>query len=185
MNALIYCESSNLFIRKPNGLEYQFENVDRPALGFDFDVLVYDDVYEVKILNWNNDRCFEDQELIQLNDDEMEMVEMYISNSEPPEGVTLSNQFISRLRDYVKEQIGITTDNYGFDDLVEVTYAGRDSSNHPKRSNARRVLEFADAVNCVFYDLADEISRTREDHLKHIDEYLAVIPQGPILPDHD
>jgi len=185
MNALIYCESSNLFIRKPNGLEYQFENVDKPALGFDFDVLVYDDVYEVKILNWKDGKCFEDQELIQLNDNEMEMVEMYISNSEPPEGVTLANQFISSLREYVKEQIHNVTYSYGFDDLVEVVYAGRDSSNHPKRSNARRVLEFADAVNSVFYDLADEISRTREDHLKHIEDYLAVIPEGPTLPDHD
>lgn len=185
MNALIYCESSNLFIRKPNGLEYQFENVDKPALGFDFDVLVYDDVYEVKILNWKDGKCFEDQELIQLNDNEMEMVEMYISNSEPPEGVTLANQFISRLREYVKEEIHNVTYSYGFDDLVEVVYAGRDSSNHPKRSNARRVLEFADAVNSVFYDLADEISRTREDHLKHIEDYLAVIPEGPTLPDHD
>jgi len=185
MNALIYCESSNLFIRKPNGLEYQFENVDKPALGFDFDVLVYDDVYEVKILNWKDGKCFEDQELIQLNDNEMEMVEMYISNSEPPEGVTLANQFISSLREYVKEQIHNVTYSYGFDDLVEVVYAGRDSSNHPKRSNARRILEFADAVNSVFYDLADEISRTREDHLKHIEDYLAVIPEGPTLPDHD
>ena len=32
MNCLVYCENSNLFIRKPNGLEYQFDNVDAPAL---------------------------------------------------------------------------------------------------------------------------------------------------------
>ena len=51
-NALVYCENRNLFIRKPNGLEYDFENVDKPALGFEFDVVVYDDM-EVKILEYN------------------------------------------------------------------------------------------------------------------------------------
>ena len=49
MNALVYCEFGNLLVRKPNGLEYRFENVDKPDLGFDFDVLVYDQI-EVKIL---------------------------------------------------------------------------------------------------------------------------------------
>ena len=34
MNALIYCENGNLTIRKPNGLEWQHEQVDKPELGF-------------------------------------------------------------------------------------------------------------------------------------------------------
>ena len=44
MNALIYCENGNLTIRKPNGLEWQHEQVDKPELGFEYDVLVYDDI---------------------------------------------------------------------------------------------------------------------------------------------
>ena len=44
MNALIYCENGNLTIRKPNGLEWQHEQVDRPELGFEYDVLIYDDI---------------------------------------------------------------------------------------------------------------------------------------------
>ena len=63
MNMLIYCENGNLTIRKPNGLEYTFENTDKPELGFDYDVLVYDDI-EVKILKWKDDTNFEDQEKI-------------------------------------------------------------------------------------------------------------------------
>ncbi len=50
-NCFIYTEESKLIIRKPNGLEYEFDNVDKPELGFDYDVIVYDDI-EVKILNW-------------------------------------------------------------------------------------------------------------------------------------
>ena len=61
MNALVYCEFGNLLVRKPNGLEYRFENVDKPDLGFDFDVLVYDQI-EVKILEWDKDKPFDEQD---------------------------------------------------------------------------------------------------------------------------
>ena len=40
MNSLIYTEESRLIIEKPNGLRYEFENVDKPELGFEFDVVV-------------------------------------------------------------------------------------------------------------------------------------------------
>ena len=29
INALVYCEFGNLLVRKPNGLEYRFDNVDK------------------------------------------------------------------------------------------------------------------------------------------------------------
>ena len=32
MNMLIYCENGNLTIRKPNGLEYTFENTDKQLI---------------------------------------------------------------------------------------------------------------------------------------------------------
>ena len=54
MNALIFTEDNNLHLTKPNGLRYQFENVDKPNLGFDFDVLVYDNE-EFKILSYDDD----------------------------------------------------------------------------------------------------------------------------------
>ena len=59
MNMLIYCENGNLTIRKPNGLEWTFENTDRPDLGFDYDVLVYDDI-EVKIMKWKENVLFDE-----------------------------------------------------------------------------------------------------------------------------
>ena len=61
MNALIYCENGNLTIRKPNGLEYRFDNVDKPDLGFDFDVLIYDQI-EVKVLKWEEGKPLDQQE---------------------------------------------------------------------------------------------------------------------------
>ena len=70
-NALVFCENRNLFIRKPNGLEYDFQNVDKPALGFEFDVVVYDDI-EMKIMEWIPGKRFEDQEQVALNDMEKE-----------------------------------------------------------------------------------------------------------------
>ena len=83
MNMLIYCENGNLTIRKPNGLEWTFENPDRPDLGFDYDVLVYDDI-EVKIMKWKENVLFDDQEKITLADDEVDAIEQYIDNSAPP-----------------------------------------------------------------------------------------------------
>ena len=80
MNMLIYCENGNLTIRKPNGLEWTFENTDRPDLGFDYDVLVYDDI-EVKIMKWKENVLFDDQEKITLADDEVDAIEQYIDNS--------------------------------------------------------------------------------------------------------
>ena len=74
MNMLVYCENGNLTIRKPNGLEYTFENTDRPELGFDFDVLVYDDI-EVKILKWDETKKFDNQEKINLVDSEIDAIE--------------------------------------------------------------------------------------------------------------
>ena len=97
MNMLIYCENGNLTIRKPNGLEYTFENTDKPELGFDYDVLVYDDI-EVKILKWKDDTNFEDQEKINLVDTEVDAIETYIKNSAPPQGVSLQNQYSSQLQ---------------------------------------------------------------------------------------
>ena len=84
MNALIYTESGKLIIRKPNGLEWEYENVDQPELGFDYEVLVYDDI-EVKILKWNDEIIdFEGQEKSTLTDEDKRSIELYIENSEPP-----------------------------------------------------------------------------------------------------
>jgi len=182
-NALIFTEDSNLFVRKPNGLEYEFQNVDKPELGFEYDMLVYDDI-EVKVMNWNREHDFNGQEKIDLTDAEKEMVEQYIANSEPPLGTNLNNQMMSKLNDQVGNYLSETIDMHGFSDLGEVTFAGREGSNHPCRSNARRVMEYGDALYSVFDQICAEIKATREDALKGYEEYSMHIPQPTRLPDH-
>ena len=57
MNAFIFTEDNNLHITKPNGLRFQFENVDKPNLGFEYDVVIYDKE-EFKILNYDDSKSF-------------------------------------------------------------------------------------------------------------------------------
>ena len=175
MNMLIYCENGNLTIRKPNGLEWNYENTDKPDLGFEYDVLVYDDI-EVKILKWADGEIFDNQEKITLNDSEVDAIETYIENSAPPENVNLNNQYSQALvkvcNDYMLQQIN----SYVFSEVIEVVAAGREGSNHPLRSDARRVLEYYDAVWNVYVNVMNEIKTTREDLLLDFDHYMKQLP---------
>ena len=183
MNALVFDEDCNLYIKKPDGLEYTFENVDPPALGFEYEMVVYDNE-ESKVLKWNKELDFNGQERIPLTDAEKEMIEQYIGNSEPPEGVTLQKQHVNRLEEVVTNMVTEMSNNYGFNGLMDAVYAGREGSNHPSRSSARRVLEYADAQHVILADVSNEIYSTREDFLAPFDEYAVKLPVPPALPDH-
>lgn len=176
MNMLIYCEHGNLTIRKPNGLEWQFENTDRPDLGFDYDVLVYDDI-EVKINKWEDDVIFDNQKKITLNDAEIDAIEQYIDNSAPPEGVNLNNQYSNKLVEIANNYCMDQVQCYGFSEVIEVVAAGREGSNHPLRSDARRVLEYYDAIWNVYLNVMQEIKGTREDLLKEFEYYANQLPR--------
>ena len=182
MNALIYTEESKLIVRKPNGLQYEFDNVDRPELGFDFDVLVYDDI-EVKILKWEDNVDFNDLDKSELSDEEKSEIERYIENSEPPLGYNLNTQYIRRLNEIVHNNIQEVSNRYDFNNLTDAVYAGREGSNHPYRSNARRVLEYADTCWKVYSQVASEINQTREDTLKELGEYAHAFPTPNNPPD--
>lgn len=179
---LIYTENGDLIVQKPNGLRYEFNNVDAPDLGFDYSVLVYSDL-EVKIDQWNDDLGFDQQEMVPLNDQEKDAIELYIENSEPPIGYNLNRQFINHLNDLCQGFVNDQSNAYGFNGLTEVLYAGRESSAHPLRSEARRVLEYCDAVWCCYSQVEEEINNTREDYLKSFEEYQSVIPTPLVSPD--
>lgn len=180
MNALVYCENSNLFIRKPNGLEYTFENVDKPALGFDFDVLIYEDNMEVKIMQWRDDRSPDEQEYIDLSDAEKDMIENYIENSEPPIGHTIHDQHRGRLEDVAESYVFEYMSSEGFNKIEFAIAAAREGSNHPNRSGARTFLEYFDAVYVVLDQVLSNMYATREDMLKHLDHYVALLPEPPV-----
>ena len=111
------------------------------------------------------------------------MIEMYISNSEPPVGVTLAGQYTNDLGHVCRDRLDDFHKSLGFDDLNEVVFAGREGSNHPYRSNARRVMEYGDAIFVVFDEVCGEIHATREDHLKEFGVYESYIPLSNTLPD--
>jgi len=179
---LIYGEDGVLHITKQNGLRYSFENVDPPALGFEYEVLIYADL-EIKIEKWEDDKHFDEQESFFLTDADKDSIELYIENSEPPLGFNLNRQYINEINnvchDFVNEQMKMT----GFDNLNEVVYAGREGSAHPRRSDARRIMEYADAVWMCYVQVEEEIYNTREDTLKDMQEYLSVIPTPLLAPD--
>ena len=182
MNALVYCDFGNLFIRKPNGLEWRHENVDKPELGFEYDVLIYDDI-ECKVEKWVEGVVLDEQDKLPLSEIEKDAIEAYISNAEPPNGVSLNQQFIGRIAEIVRSNSVSQAEKYGFDDMVEVLIASREGSAHPHRSNARRVLEYFDAVGTVIDGLINEIYATREDILKPFEDYMSAIPRCPDHPD--
>ena len=182
-NALVFCENRNLFIRKPNGLEYDFQNVDKPALGFEFDVVIYDEM-ESKVMSWEFSKSFDDQEHVELTPEEKEMIEQYIANSEAPEGVNLQSQFVNHLGDYINRQHDEIAEIYGFRNLQIVIIAGREGSNHPLRGNARRVLEYIDNTHSIFYSMIDEIFATKEDLLQPFDHYVRQIPTANMSTGH-
>lgn len=175
MNALVYCEFGNLFVRKANGLEWRHESVDAPELGFEYDVLIYDDI-ECKIEKWEDNLPLDQQERLPLSETEKDAVESYIENAEPPMGVSLNQQYVNRISDVVRNNTNQQCERYGFDDMIEVLIAAREGSAHPHRSNARRALEYADAIASVAEGIYKEIAITREDTLLPLEDYLMQLP---------
>ena len=176
MNALIFTEDSNLHIIKENGLRFNFDNVPKPNLGFDFDVVIYDDRDEFKIVNYDDSKPFDDQERERLEDSERDAIEMYIRNSEPPQGVSLANQHCDDLQQTCDDRVNQMCGHYRFRNLEQVVYAGREGSNHPFRSDARKVMEYADGLWTIFIQIVDEIQSTREDHLRDVSHYIESLP---------
>ena len=82
MNALIYTENSQLIIRKPNGLEWDYENVDAPELGWEYDVLVYDDI-EVCIENYDHSKSWDEQDKRSLSPAEKERIVVLLNSPDP------------------------------------------------------------------------------------------------------
>lgn len=180
-NALIYTENNELIVRKANGLQYEFKNVDRPELGFDYEVLVYDEP-EVKILSWKEGVEFKDQKADQLNEVEMDAIETYISNSEAPAGVTLNSQYVNQISEICSKNLADFANQFGFEQVAEVVFAGREGSNHPYRSNARRVMEYGDANWVIFDKLMNQIFATREDMLEPFESYANQFPNPMPVP---
>ena len=113
---------------------------------------------------------------INLNESEIDAIETYIDNSAPPDNVNLNNQYSQNLNNMCKVYVFQQCESYGFTDMLDVLASSREGSNHPLRSDARRVLEYYDAVWNVYVNVANEVNSTREDVLKDFEHYSSQIP---------
>ena len=153
-------------------------SLDKAVIEYDKenDVLVYDDI-ECKVEKWVENVPLEEQEgMLPLSETEKDSIEAYIDNAEPPMGVSLNTQYIGRVGNVVRSNEETQCIKYGFDNMVEVLIAAREGSAHPHRSNARRVLEYVDALASVAEGVYKEIAITREDTLKSLEDYLLQLP---------
>ena len=176
MNALIFTEDNNLHITQQNGLRYNYDNVSKPNLGFDFDVIIYDNRDEYKVVNYDDTKPFDQQNREPLTDTDRDAIESFITNSEPPQGVSLADQHCGDLQSYVDDMVNDMCGQYRFNDMTQVVYSRREGSNHPFRSDARRVMEYADATYSIFFQVVNEIQSTREDYIKDFESYSNQIP---------
>ena len=175
--ALIYDAQNTLVIVKETGLRIVYQNVDKPELGFEYEGLVYDQdefkILEVNPSNWDA------SEKHPLTDSERDKIEKFIDDAEAPDGTNLNNQYIDDLYDVVAKNIYQLCIEMRIENLYEATYIGREDSNHPYRSDARRVLEFADSSYSILEQVVGTITRTREDQLKDFDDYCDDLLQLP------
>lgn len=174
MNAFIYNEQGDLTIRKPNGLMWTINQCDKPNLGFDYDVIVYDNE-EFKLVDLDPSKSIHEQK-ISLTEFDKDAIENFILSTEPPRGYNLNNQYLGELRDYCDDIFYRLIGDQGFDNLMKVMLASRQGSNHPNRKSAREVLEFYDAIETQFEIMKDEILLTREDNLRDISFYKSNFP---------
>ena len=134
---------------------------------------------ECKVEKWVEGTILEEQDKLPLSETEKDAIEAYIENAEPPNGVNLNQQYIGRIAEIVRSNSISQCEKYGFDDMIEVLMASREGSAHPHRSNARRVLEYVDAVANVAEGVYREIAITREDTLKSLEDYICLLYTSP------
>ena len=127
-------------------------------------------------MEWKDNVQFDEQEKISLTDVELDAIENYIENSVPPSDVTLSNQYSQQINDVGRNYLDQQIQSYGFESLVDVMAAGRDGSNHPLRSDARRVLEYYDVLWNIYVNVMNDVKSTREDLLPDVEEYINRFP---------
>lgn len=178
MNAFIYDENGNLSIRKTNGLRWTINQCDKPNLGFEYDIIVYDNE-EFKIEKLDPSKDFRSQQ-VPLTELDKDAIENFILSTHPPRGFNLNNQYLDDLRDHCDELFHGLINDQGFDNIMSLVLASRQGSNHPKRKMAREVLEFYDAVETQFEITKEEILLTREDNLRDISYYRSNFPMPNI-----
>jgi len=173
MIAFIYTQDNILRLRDQRGLKWEYDGADAPDLGFEYDYLIYDDQKIKVILERDKDgNPTGEEKITDLNNEEIDAVENYVMSSEPPADITLNLQYAHDLFDATHMNINEMCNRMRFPNIYEALTAGREGSNHPFRSDARRCLEFFDQAWQIYEQLKVQIMSAPEDQLHPFDHYI-------------
>lgn len=172
---LVYDDNNVLHITNEKGLRWNYEKTQKPQFSFDYDVLFYCpfDNQTDYVLN---------EETLPLSEEHISEIEEYIRLCDPPASVTMQKQIIEDLEDIVEERLSHIQSNIeeiGFKNTAQLVIASREMSNDPRRQIGRRVLDWMDFINGVFYRLREEIEATLETDLRTFEDYLDQLPSTP------
>ena len=172
---LVYDDENVLHITNDNGLRWNYEKTQKPQFSFDYDTLFYspfDDETEY-VLN---------EEKLPLSEEHISEIEEYIKLCDPPATVTMQKQIIEDLESEVENRLSKLQrciDEFGFRNTAQLVIASREMSNDPRRQIGRRVLDWMDFINGVYYRLKEEINQTLEIDLKDYESYANQLPSIP------
>tara|TARA_B100000123_G_scaffold244112_1_gene199263 strand:- start:1188 stop:1826 length:639 start_codon:yes stop_codon:yes gene_type:complete len=172
---LVYDDENVLHITNDNGLRWNYQKTQKPQFSFDYDALFYcpfDDETEY-VLNGKKEP---------LSEEHISEIEEYIKLCDPPATVTMQKQIIEDLEDEVENRLSKlqrSIDEFGFRNTAQLVIASREMSNDPRRQIGRRVLDWMDFINGVYYRLKEEINQTLEIDLKDYESYANQLPSIP------
>ncbi len=172
---LVYDDENVLHITNDNGLRWNYQKTQKPQFSFDYDALFYcpfDDETEY-VLNGKKEP---------LSEEHISEIEEYIKLCDPPATVTMQKQIIEDLEDEVENRLSKLQrciDEFGFRNTAQLVIASREMSNDPRRQIGRRVLDWMDFINGVYYRLKEEINQTLEIDLKDYESYANQLPSIP------
>jgi len=172
---LVYDDENVLHITNDNGLRWNYQKTQKPQFSFDYDALFYcpfDNETEY-VLNGKKEP---------LSEEHISEIEEYIKLCDPPATVTMQKQIIEDLEEEVENRLSKlqrSIDEFGFRNTAQLVIASREMSNDPRRQIGRRVLDWMDFINGVYYRLKEEINQTLEIDLKDYESYANQLPSIP------
>lgn len=171
---LVYDHENVLHITNEKGLRWNYEKTQKPQFLFDYDYLFY--IPDENVFEFENEEGKHP-----LNADAQEEIREYIKLCDPPTNINLNNQIIDDLSHEVEKRIKNVLSSIEdiFGNPAALVIASREMSNDPRRQIGRRVLDWMDFINGVFYRLREEIEATLETDLRTFEDYLDQLPSTP------
>ena len=172
---LVYDDDNVLHITNEKGLRWNYSKTQKPQFSFDYERLFYCPFQDETDYNLNDEK-------LPLSDEHISEIEEYIKLCDPPATVTLQKQIIDDLYSEVEgriDSLGESMEEVGFNNTAQLVIASREMSNDPRRQVGRRILDWIDFLNGIYYRMREEINATLEVDLKSFEEYMEMLPSVP------